>query len=246
MNSNNKNLIWFLIGISSLSILLGFLTGASSSPVAGVVITSAFGLVAAVFGLYHKISIEKKLELINLSNQRDNAQDQSETEYESANRNYENIEPSFYVSLNKVGQLLAVFSVMFLVGLSCGISIRIGDWLAPSIKIKQLPWVGSNEPTQTESAIDWVIVQEKLLRLGYSEEQVKIIYKIDQSLSKKSGEDRRVVLNTLTYKYIDQPLSLLFDSNESCENSKKNASEKADSESKAVVDNPTKLHGDDG
>jgi hypothetical protein len=37
----------FIFGITSIALLMGFMVGASSSPVAGVALTAGFGIVAA-------------------------------------------------------------------------------------------------------------------------------------------------------------------------------------------------------
>lgn len=45
------NKIWMIIGISSFSIVLGFLIGSSNSPVIGAALSSIFGLAVALLGL---------------------------------------------------------------------------------------------------------------------------------------------------------------------------------------------------
>ena len=40
--------LWLYVGMGSLAILIGFLVGASSSPVAGLAITAAFGVIAGI------------------------------------------------------------------------------------------------------------------------------------------------------------------------------------------------------
>lgn len=45
------NRTWMIIGISSFSIVLGFLIGSSNSPVIGVTLSSVFGLAVAFLGL---------------------------------------------------------------------------------------------------------------------------------------------------------------------------------------------------
>jgi hypothetical protein len=231
-----RSFIWFFCGISLLSILLGFLTGASSSPVAGVAITSVFGLVATVFGLYHKISIEKKLELVTLPVETDGVSE-NQSAYSSAIQNYENLETSIHSSLNRSGQLLIIFTIMFCVGLGLGINLRIGDWLKQPIKIKQFPWINSTAPTQTENAVDWLIVQENLLRFGYSEKQVEELYKIEYALSKKRGSERSLVSNSFTGNY-DGALSLLF-------SSIKEINKDSENKEKAITAQPNKLYDND-
>lgn len=49
-----QNFIWLLIGIMCFSIVLGLFMGASNSPVAGVVISSIFGIAVAAIGIWAK------------------------------------------------------------------------------------------------------------------------------------------------------------------------------------------------
>ena len=42
----------FIAGIGSIAILMGFLVGASYSPIAGVAVTAAFGVIAATISFF--------------------------------------------------------------------------------------------------------------------------------------------------------------------------------------------------
>ena len=51
-------MLTFTLGIASIAVLLGFLVGASNSPVAGVALTATFGIVGAALALYQKSEVD--------------------------------------------------------------------------------------------------------------------------------------------------------------------------------------------
>lgn len=131
------------IGYFTLSASLGFILGASNSPVAGVFITAFFGLLGTVIGAQYLFDKSKSLPINNIS----------------------------------VGVGLIVVSVGLVGGIFSGEHYRTGG-SNDTTKTKTLPWLGLESPKNTYEALDWLQVQEKLSKLGYSDEQIKEIYSI--------------------------------------------------------------------
>src|SRR3990172_5238075 len=93
LSNGGNTMRWFTAGIVSLAVLLGFLVGASHTPVAGVAITATFGLLAAVFALHQKATIGKALTL-----------------NQSLLEQFEQLKPKITDALNALGRTLFVFS----------------------------------------------------------------------------------------------------------------------------------------
>lgn len=161
---------WFNAGITAMAMLLGFLVGASHSPVAGVAITAAFGLLAAVFAFNQKATFDKAM-AVNFEL------------FEHLDR----LRPQIRGTLNALGRTLLVFAIAFAVGLACGIYLRVGQPFSPAKAPATFPWEGLTAPISGQSAIDWLLVQDKLRSMGYRDDQIRALYEKDR---KSRGEPR--------------------------------------------------------
>jgi hypothetical protein len=139
-----KDKIWFVLGLSCLSMVLGDLVGGSHSPVAGVAITAAFGLAVPLFTLLGSKSADTSADQLNIA-----------------------------------GKVLSIFCVVFVVGLVLGASSRLTNWPAPHRVALVFPWK-DQAPKTAYHAVDWLIVRDRLRSIGYTEEQVKQLYAIQQ------------------------------------------------------------------
>lgn len=157
-------MFWFHTGICGLALLLGFLVGASSSPVAGVAITASFGLLAGMFAFFQKAALEKALKArANLSDQ------------------LQHLAPRIKAGLNALGRTLFIFAVAFAIGIGLGVYARLGQPFATRAAPRDFPWQGLQEPASGQAAVDWIIVQERLVAMGYSTEQVRDLYRNELS-----------------------------------------------------------------
>ena len=154
---------WFIAGIVSLGLLLGFLVGASHTPVAGVAITATFGLLAAVFALHQKATVEKALVF-----------------KQDLVKQLDELQPRITSALNTLGRTLFVFALAFGIGLAFGIYLRLAQPFGANKPPATFPWEGSMEPISSKSAIDWILVQEKLRIMGYGDNQIKALYEKDR------------------------------------------------------------------
>jgi hypothetical protein len=150
---------WLIAGIISFSFVCGLLTGGSESPVAGISITGIIGLSIAGFGWMSKNSSNSASTDTKLS---------KEEEKELTTR-----------QMNMMGVILTVFSISFMAG------TLTGHWWATSKQSKEFVWDCQSPPSSTFEALDWVLVNEKLLSLGYDEEQIQELYKIRLTERKK-------------------------------------------------------------
>lgn len=148
----------FAIGIACVSTLLGFLVGASESPVAGIALTATFGIVATGLALHQNAAGVPKDSLPPV--------DGVTTD-----------ESKFIRALRSLGYVLVIFSIAFSTGLWAGIHMKMQSH---KVQIEaSLPWAGQEAPKSARKAIDWVVVRHKLRDIGYTDSQIVEIYKID-------------------------------------------------------------------
>lgn len=151
----------FASGIGSLALLLGFLVGASNSPVAGIALTATFGLATAALSLYQK----------------SDAGDSSENPANESKKTA-NARKSAFATLTMLGQLFIVFTITFFVGLGGGVYVKHLQSVAEPAP--PFPWQGQEAPPSARIAIDWILVQKHLRSAGYSYSQISEIYKFRQ------------------------------------------------------------------
>ena len=148
------------LGIASLAALLGFLVGASESPVAGIAITATFGIVATILSAKSSAAAVDSVP-------------QKATEVTT-------------LPLYKLGQMFIVFSIAFVAGLSGGIYARLQFH---EVDAQTLPWEGKSAPKSARQAVDWIIVGAKLRSMGYSNRQVLELYEIDVARRKDEKDE---------------------------------------------------------
>jgi hypothetical protein len=154
----------FLSGLGSTSLCIGFMIGASSTPVVAVIVPVLFGLVTTSIGLFqnHDLKI-------------------SSNESEAST-----LADGLAAKQKQAGLLLIVFSMFYMIGLGAGIGARVGEWhriFTKSVKIdasskRMFPWEGNikEQPKSIENTLNWICLQEKLIEMGYTHEQVKNLY----------------------------------------------------------------------
>lgn len=77
--------------------------------------------------------------------------------------------------LNIAGSILSVFSVFLLIGLFFGESYRSSENLTTN---KSLPWSEKQKPESLYEAIDWIVLSEKLISMGYKKQDIVTLYSI--------------------------------------------------------------------
>ena len=147
----------FAFGVSAIAALLGFLVGASESPVAGIALTAAFGLVASAISLKFKTSAG---EIERSDAPKLAAAGSMSTE-----------------SLQALGLILFLFAITFAVGLGAGVASRLSYHKATPETA--FPWQGLDAPKTAKKAVDWILVRKRLRDLGYTDTQIQSIYAID-------------------------------------------------------------------
>jgi hypothetical protein len=162
--------IWAILGIASIAVVLGYMVGASSTPVVGVVIPIIFGLAVTALGFFSSSSIERKLkevrELIKENNSLEIPQSLS------------HFSSDLKKMPNQLGKLLLIFTLFYAFGLMTGTKARINEWFIP-VRERQLPWTASGRvPPTAADAVDWIALQEELIHLGYSRGHIDHLYSI--------------------------------------------------------------------
>jgi len=154
---------WFAIGLALLAAIMGFLVGASHSPVAGVTITAAFGLAIPIFNV-----LNNKPAPVTAASEGQPIPAPGATQTTSA------LGPK---ELATIGKILTVFCVMFVLGLSLGAYSRVQDWPHVQLPPQQFPWKDTTQmPKESRYALDWIVVRARLHGMGYTDQQIQSLY----------------------------------------------------------------------
>lgn len=79
---------------------------------------------------------------------------------------------------NRLAGCVIGSSLAMVGGLFMGMHIRQNGFaLHPPTQLRSSPWLGSAPPSQGKEAMDWIVIQERLLPLGYSPEFVQELYR---------------------------------------------------------------------
>jgi len=164
-------------GYLFFSIALGFLLGASNTPVIGSFITAFFALIAAIAGTKFFSNKDDKKSTINF-----------------------------------LGIAMILVSVGLIGGEISGEAYRNGWGIS---KNNEFPWVNETAPESTYEAVDWIMLREKLLTLGYSDKEIQNLYKIrlkeKKILEKKKTEEKEIDPYSQTKIYnAEKPFSELL------------------------------------
>ena len=139
---------WFYGGIAATAVVLGYLVGASNSPVAGSAITAIFGLGVAAVGLLKE---------------RSSPAEPGPAATLSSN------------ALRPAGIMLTIFSLTYLAAILGSSVLRAR--LSQPAKVP-VPWSANAIPSTPQSALEWLVVQRRLMAYGYTPEQVRKLYEM--------------------------------------------------------------------
>lgn len=185
MTTKKPGSLWTGLGLSLFSATLGLLVGASQSPVAGVLVTALFGVVVAAIGLFDNQNIATKLAALKSELSRLFIAGERADEEKLSSILGRALAPDSA----RVGKMLFFFSVFFLLGLFGGALLRVNAWPSPKRVMLGFPWSPQTKPTMPYNALDWIVIQDSLLKMGYSEKQVRQLYSLQYSIWKQSGEN---------------------------------------------------------
>jgi hypothetical protein len=173
----SKQNFWLFSGVASLALCIGYMVAASDTSIASVAVPAVFGLIVTAFGLVSGATAEKKLEEVKeiVSNLNDKVAGETVAALQTSLI-------AFRSDLGKVsesvGKLLIVFTLFYAIGLLVGAQVRIRRLLSPDMNARLLPWHNTAAPPTTAEAMDWISVQEQLLAMGYSRQQIADLYQI--------------------------------------------------------------------
>lgn len=177
--------IIFLIGLALTTACVGFMVGASETPVAGIIIPAIFGVVASLLGAVQRTQL-----LQAIQDRRKSADQESD---KAAQNNLADILEDFEKTSLRVGIALIVFALAYFTSLITGIAFRVSRWhevFLPSSPViaaaastpapieteKSFPWPEDEIFSDAEIALNWLCFQELLIFAGYSHERVQTLY----------------------------------------------------------------------
>lgn len=183
--SSTKRNVWLGVGIGSIALTLGYMVGASATPVAGVAIPAVFGLVITALGFLGGSGVEGKLDAVKEMLSSDKSPDLSlgKSAVSQAQDVLDVIQERLIYTPELIGKMLLVFTLFYIAGLAFGTATRLNSWFVPpAVKDgRRLPWESNSSlppPPTASDAIDWVDLQEQLLELNYNQEQIERFYSL--------------------------------------------------------------------
>jgi hypothetical protein len=183
-----KQTFWLGVGIGSIALVVGYMVGASQTPVISVVAPAVFGLVITALGFIGGSGSDKKIEVLKelLAQVKSIPQEESiaakiDVEHlGQVEREIAVIKDEIILTPERVGKMLVIFTSFYILGLSFGTYARVTNLYSPTVA-RKLPWVSSpniKRPPTSADAVDWIALQDQLLERGYTTEQINEIYKI--------------------------------------------------------------------
>lgn len=164
MNPQRSRLsyFWLYVGASSTAIALGYMVGASNSPVVASVVPAGFALVVAALGL-----LQGRGHRTASGDHEGNISQPEIPKLGSAS------------GIRPLGITLTVFALTYLGATIVGTQIRT---LTLATDSAPFPWTQKNRPTKTQTALEWLVVQKRLVAYGYTVDQVRQVYELSQSM----------------------------------------------------------------
>lgn len=183
-HTDRPSYLWLYIGVSSTAVALGYMVGASVSPVVASVIPAVFGLVLVAFGVLKDHGLRVGVE------------DKGTTAVEPEKANL-----ASRAGIRPLGIMLTVFAISYLGAAILGTEIRA----RASVAEQQFPWTEKNRPTKRKTVLEWLVVQERLVAYGYTPDQVRQVYELYQSMPENPNLD----LSESLLEHVPEPGALL-------------------------------------
>jgi hypothetical protein len=158
---------WTLAGgILAIAFVLGYVTGASGTPVGSVVIPAVFGIVLAALGLFQSPWLSK------------DASEALKSLTDGHKILIEKIDHQQKLAPLRICVALLCFSCGYMGGAYIGATARVSKWYAPSSLTFDTTWSRHKlpEPPSVDAAVYWVYVQTVLSERGLSDEELKRLY----------------------------------------------------------------------
>ncbi|WP_321401270.1 hypothetical protein [Maridesulfovibrio sp.] len=150
-----ENII-LIFGLSVAGLTVGYLTGASGSPVVSIVLPLLFGLAATGLALFQPAK-----QLSNIPKEKIN-------DHEWIKSFMEGVQSGQKKTKQLIGLSLIFFSIFYLSGTVIGAKARIEHWIVKP-KIKTMPWTKETRPKTIDEALTLIMVTEQLANLGYTD-----------------------------------------------------------------------------
>jgi len=170
------------------AVSIGYMVGASNSPVVGSITPAVFGIVIFALGV---LKIQKT----------------TGSEHAQVPGS-----PSMDVSViplrsvRQLGIMLTLFSISYFGAALLGTEIRA---LAVAKKSPELPWAANSEPNNLDTALQWLVIQKRLEAYGYTPGQVRQVYGYYQKSSASTQQQQFLNLSNKLIDSVPEPGQLL-------------------------------------
>ena len=190
------------VGLGLVAASIGYMVGASHTPVMNVAVPVVFGLVVMTFGLLQRQGQRSELQALLEPDEPARGQMPPETVTMLTALSEE-----LRAAPRRLGVALIVCSLCYMAAAFGGSVVSRPGQQGP----RPLPWPQGDPPQNATTALEWISLQEGLLSLGYSVEQVLQLYALDrpaspgQSKGNSEATPAPVALGTFETTLPDEP-----------------------------------------
>ena len=157
------------VGLGLVAASIGYMVGASHTQVMNVAVPTAFGLVVTTFCLLQRKGVRSELQALLESHQ---LEPETVTMLTA-------LSEELRAAPRRVGVALIVCSLCYMAASFGGSVVSRPGQQVP----RPFPWPHGDPPLNATTALEWINLQEDLLSLGYSVEQVLQLYALDRPAS---------------------------------------------------------------
>jgi hypothetical protein len=162
------------VGLGLVAASIGYMVGASHTPVMNVAVPVVFGLVVMTFVLLQRHGQRSELEARLESDETAVGQMPPETVTMLTA-----LAEELRAAPRRLGVALIVCSLCYM---AAAIGGSVVNWPGQQ-EPRPFPWPHGDPPQNATTALEWISLQEGLLSLGYSVEQVLQLYALDRPAS---------------------------------------------------------------
>ncbi|HJN46729.1 MAG: hypothetical protein CL477_18890 [Acidobacteria bacterium] len=191
-----------LVGLGLVAASISYMVGASHTPVMNVAVPVVFGLVVMTFGLLQRQGQRSELQARLTPDESARGQMPPETVTMLTA-----LAEELRAAPRRVGVALIVCSLCYMAAAIGGSVVSRPGQSGP----RPFPWPAGDPPQNATTALEWISLQEGLLSLGFSGEQVLQVYALDRPASPgQTKEDSEatpspVALETVKTTLPDEP-----------------------------------------
>ena len=169
-----------IVGLGLVAASIGYVVGSTHTQVMHVAVPTVFGLLVATFSVLQRRGLRSDLQA--LLEPDESAQEQMPPDTVTM---LTALSDELKAAPRRIGVGLIVCSLCYMAAAIGGSVLSRPGQQVP----RPLPWPQGDPPQNATTALEWISVQEGLLVLGYSAEQVRQLYALDRPESPGPGEE---------------------------------------------------------